>query len=164
MEAPGIPLFCNRKSTRISKAKFSDQVRLGGIAVRTAAIPISLLKLEVMFQSSITSRQRKFCEGFLFFPIRQLKKYGNFIYRQYSKQSKIKNLLDMKLPGLDYHLSYSGILHDCIETQAMPLASSILLKMEGFYALIQQHPTDVSDLIIHYYQELTVCNNVVLRN
>lgn len=117
-----------------------------------------------MFQNSITSRQKKFCEGFLFFPIRQLKKYGGFIYKQYSKQARIRPLLDMKIPSLDFHMSYATVLHSCIEDQAMPQAAKILSRMEGFYSLIQQNPNDVSDLIVHYYQELTVCNNVVLRN
>ncbi|WP_147323508.1 hypothetical protein [Chitinophaga silvatica] len=70
----------------------------------------------------------------------------------------------MKMPALDYHVSYAASLSECIEEQAMPQAKKILTRMEGFYSLIQQNPSDVSDLIVHYYQELTVCNNVVLRN
>jgi hypothetical protein len=118
-----------------------------------------------------TSRQRKFCEGFLFFPIKHLRKYGNFIFRQYDRHSGVKTLLDMKLNVMDYNMGHAQDIDDYITHRAMPQAAHVLARMEDFYTKIQEMAAttpgtfhDFSDLFIHYYREVTVYHSVVLRN
>lgn len=118
-----------------------------------------------------TSRQRKFCEGFLFFPIKHLRKYGNHIFRQYNRQSGVKNLLDMKLKVLDYNTGHAEDVDDYITHRAIPQAAQVLARMEDFYTKMQEmaSPTpgvlqDFNELFIHYYREVSVYHSVVLRN
>ncbi|MBS0027009.1 hypothetical protein ACTJJ0_00275 [Chitinophaga sp. 22321] len=118
-----------------------------------------------------SSRQRKFCEGFLFFPIKHLRKHGNFIFRQYDRRSGVKALLDMKLNILDYNTGHAENIDRYISQRAMPQAGRVLANMEDFYTRIQAEATHVSgslqdfnELFIHYYREVTVYHSVVLRN
>lgn len=118
-----------------------------------------------------TSRQRKFCEGFLFFPIKHLRKYGNFIFRQYDRHSGVKTLLDMKLRALDFNTGHAEDIDDYITHRAIPQAAQVLARMEDFYTKMQEAAAitagtlqDFNDLFIHYYREVTVYHSVVLRN
>jgi len=128
--------------------------------------------MQIMFSGlTPTSRQRKFCEGFLFFPIKHLRKYGNFIFRQYDRHSGVKTLLDMKLNVMDYNMGHAQDIDDYIMHRAMPQAAQVLAKMEDFYTKMQEMAAttpgtfhDFSDLFIHYYREVTVYHSVVLRN
>lgn len=128
--------------------------------------------MQIMF-SGLTpgSRQRKFCEGFLFFPIRNLQKYGNFIYRQYGRKAGIKVLLEMKMGLLDYNTMYAEEIHRCITDKAMSQATKVLDRTEDFYARVTtatgNMPAihhDFNELIIHFYREVSIYNNVVLHN
>lgn len=128
--------------------------------------------MQIMFSGfTPTSRQRKFCEGFLFFPIKHLRKHGNFIYRQYGRHTGVKALLDTKMNVLDYNTSYAREINRCITGSAGPRAAAVLEKMEDFYPVILAAASgapgifqDFNDLIIHYYREVTVYHGVVLRN
>ncbi|TWF32355.1 hypothetical protein FHW36_11628 [Chitinophaga polysaccharea] len=118
-----------------------------------------------------TSRQRRFCEGFLFFPIKHLRKYGHFIFRQYGGHAGVKSLLDMKLGALDFNTRYAESIQQCITEEAAPKALRVLDKMEAAYARMQAAGApvtgvyqDFNELFIHYYREVMVYHNVVLRN
>lgn len=128
--------------------------------------------MQIMFSGlTPTSRQRKFCEGFLFFPIRHLRKYGNFIFRQYGRHTGVKTLLDMQLGIAGYDGSHEENIKRCITDHAAPQAAKIMGKVEDFYARVQAGATtspdlfvDFSNVVIHFYREVSVYHNVILRN
>ncbi|MFY0254070.1 hypothetical protein ACDQ55_08975 [Chitinophaga sp. 30R24] len=118
-----------------------------------------------------SSRQRKFCEGFLFFPIKHLRKYGNFIFRQYGRHSRVKYLLDMTPSALDYNRVHAIAIDAYIREHAAPKALKVLQQVEVLHTVMKESAIwgsgfiqDVTDLTIHYYQEVTVYHGVVLRN
>ncbi|SEW54252.1 hypothetical protein [Chitinophaga arvensicola] len=118
-----------------------------------------------------TSRQRKFCEGFLFFPIRHLRKYGNFIFRQYGRHAGVKTLLDMQLGIAGYDASHTDAIVRCITDTAAPQVASVMSKVEDFYTRIQAEAGsspvlfgDFTNIVIHFYREVSIYHNVILRN
>lgn len=118
-----------------------------------------------------TSRQRKFCEGFLFFPIRHLRKYGNYIFRQYGRHAGVKTLLDMQLGMPGNNNRYAEEIQRCIVEKAVPETARVLEKLEDFYTQVQSAAgtlpglyLDFSDLLIHFYREVSIYHNVILRN
>jgi len=128
--------------------------------------------MQIMFSGlTPTSRQRKFCEGFLFFPIRHLRKYGNHIFRQYGRHAGVKTLLDMQLGMPGNNDRYAEEIQRCIADKAAPETAKVMLKLEEFYTQVQASAgslpglyLDFSDLIIHFYREVSIYHNVILRN
>ncbi|PSL47839.1 hypothetical protein CLV51_102699 [Chitinophaga niastensis] len=121
-----------------------------------------------IFSSSL---QRKFCEGFLFFPIKRLRQYGHFIFKQYKPRSGVKAVLDHQTGKFDFHARYAFELSRLIADKAIPQASLVIGKMEALYEVIREgthnspdmYP-DFNDVITGYYHAITTYNGVVLGN
>ncbi|HVI44080.1 MAG TPA: hypothetical protein VM802_04405 [Chitinophaga sp.] len=115
--------------------------------------------------------QRKFCEGFLFFPIRRLRQYGSFIFKQYSSKSGVKTVLNAQPEIFDFNGYYAAELARRIGNTAMPQASKLMQKLETLYAVsrddMNNSPVlfvEFNEKIISYYRDLNIYQSVVLEN
>ncbi|WP_212006192.1 hypothetical protein [Chitinophaga sp. HK235] len=118
-----------------------------------------------------SSLQRRFCEGFLFYPIRRLRQYGGFIFKQYKTKSGIKTLLDNQRQLFDFNGYYAAELARQIKDRAVPHAERLSRKLEALYVAsrqeMKQHAVifmEFNDVIISYYRELSTYRSVVLES
>ncbi|WP_143307087.1 hypothetical protein [Chitinophaga vietnamensis] len=116
-----------------------------------------------------TAIQKKFCEGFLFFPFKRLKKSGAFIYKQYAQRSGIRTILNLRRDTYDFHCHYATVLHDKIATQALPQSMAVLKQLEGLYETADREIlsgaelyTEFNDVMTNYYKELNNFQSIVM--
>lgn len=118
-----------------------------------------------------SSLQRRFCEGFLFYPIRRLHQYGGYIYKQYKTKSGIKSLLEHQREIFDFNGYYAAELVREIKNAALPQATKVTNKLEALYVASReeiQHNAvgfeEFNEVIISYYRELSTYQSVVLES
>ncbi|CAL1519848.1 hypothetical protein [Chitinophaga sp. MM2321] len=121
-----------------------------------------------IFSSSL---QRKFCEGFLFYPFKQLRRYGNAIYKQYNNKSGIKILLDVQRDIFDFSSYYAGEVARTIQKMAHPQVEKVMKQLESLYVVSREDKhhgliilPEFNERIIHFYGELNTFQSVVLAN
>lgn len=73
--------------------------------------------------------QQKFCEGFEFFPFRNLEQYGRFVYKCYANGEDLQGLLDR----YDYEYSLYGlnaqVLLLMMQQRNIPAAAALLTRL-----------------------------------
>ncbi|NML41859.1 hypothetical protein HHL17_32040 [Chitinophaga sp. G-6-1-13] len=116
-----------------------------------------------------SSLQRRFCEGFLFYPIRRLRQYGGYIFKQYKSKSGIKTLLENQRQIFDFNGFYAAELARQLKDTALPHAARLSRKLEALYVASRQEHNAVgfmefNEVIISYYRELSTYQAVVLES
>ncbi|MGN7821593.1 hypothetical protein ACTJJB_15775 [Chitinophaga sp. 22536] len=116
-----------------------------------------------------SSLQRRFCEGFLFYPIRRLRQCGGYIFKQYKSRSGIKTLLENHRQLFDFNGFYAAELARQLKDTALPHAVKLSRKLEALYvASRQEHNAtgfmEFNEVIISYYRELSTYQAVVLQS
>lgn len=118
-----------------------------------------------------SSLQRRFCEGFLFYPIRRLRQYGGYIFKQYKSKSGIKTLLDHQRQIFDFNGYYASELARQLKETALPHAAKLSRKLEALYVASRQEMQyntvglgEFNEMIITYYRELSTYQTVVLES
>lgn len=118
-----------------------------------------------------SSLQRRFCEGFLFYPIRRLRQYGGYIFKQYKSKSGIKTLLENQRQIFDYNGYYAAELARQLKDTALPQAAKLSRKLEALYVASRQEMQhnavgfmEFNEVIISYYRELSTYQAVVLES
>ncbi len=120
-------------------------------------------------ESSLNSIQQRFCEGFLYFPFKQLKKSGNHIYKQYKSQSGIRQVLDEQKVTIDFHIFFAQQLREKIARVAVPNGISLMRQVEDLFEGNGRNEqttaavfTTFTEILTTYYSELSNYQSVVL--
>lgn len=77
-----------------------------------------------------TELQKRFCEGFDFFPFSALEQYGNFIYKSYAAAENTPVLLDRYSDLYDNSGVHARVLLQKLQTQDIPVAGELLFKLQ----------------------------------
>ncbi|WP_291912301.1 hypothetical protein [Chitinophaga sp. CB10] len=118
---------------------------------------------------SLNSIQQRFCEGFLFFPFKQLKKSGNYIYKQYKPNSGIRQVLEQRKVAFDFHVFFAQQLLEKINKVAIPNGIALMRQVERLFESNNRSEqttaavfTTFTDMLSTYYNELSNYQSVVL--
>lgn len=115
--------------------------------------------------------QKKFCEGFTFFPINGLEQDDRHIYKRYTKEGKMLELLDQHESHCNFGSLHARILLLKLLQKDIPLASMLLSKLraesaslETFFHRVGKGPAMSGQLLetmATCYQLLTVYQHQV---
>ncbi|NIG57443.1 hypothetical protein [Chitinophaga sp. Cy-1792] len=118
---------------------------------------------------TLNSIQQRFCEGFLLFPFKQLKKSGHYIYKQYRSNSGIKQVLDERTTAFDFHCFFAKQLSDKITKTAIPNGIALMRQVEHLFEgagkdeqVVAAIYTEFTEMLTTYYSELSNYQSVVL--
>jgi hypothetical protein len=75
--------------------------------------------------------QKRFCEGFDFFPFKSLEQYGNFIYKSYTADGDTRELLDRYIYQYDNSSVHAKVLLMKLQQNDIPVAGELLFKMQS---------------------------------
>ena len=75
--------------------------------------------------------QKRFCEGFAFFPFKALEQYGNFIYKNYSRQDSTRKVLDWCSGEVDFSEQYAQKLLQKLKLKDIPAADVLLDTLQS---------------------------------
>lgn len=79
---------------------------------------------------SYTELQKRFCEGFAFFPFNALEQYDDFIYKRYTCSDNAHRLLEVQREEYNFGRQYAKFLLQKLQQQDIPIAAQLLLQLE----------------------------------
>jgi|GEM_PF-828095 len=74
--------------------------------------------------------QKRFCEGFDFFPFKSLEQHGGFIYKSYVTDSDTRELLDRYTYQYDNSGVHARVLLMKLQQNDIPVAGELLFKLQ----------------------------------
>ncbi|WP_298738620.1 hypothetical protein [uncultured Chitinophaga sp.] len=74
--------------------------------------------------------QKRFCEGFDFFPFRSLEQHGGFIYKCYVSDDDTRELLDRYSCQYDNSVVHARVLLVKLQQNDIPVAGELLFKLQ----------------------------------
>lgn len=81
------------------------------------------------YSFSYPELQQKFCEGFEFFPFRNLEQYGRFIYKRYANVQDLQELLDRYDFEYSLHGLNAQVLLMMMQQKNIPTAAALLTQL-----------------------------------
>lgn len=75
--------------------------------------------------------QKRFCEGFDFFPFKALEQYGGFIYKSYTADDDTRELLDRYVYQHDNSSVHARVLLLKLQQNDIPVAGELLFQLQS---------------------------------
>ncbi|GAA0550294.1 hypothetical protein [Chitinophaga japonensis] len=80
---------------------------------------------------SYSELQKKFCEGFVFYPFKELEQYGSFIYKNYAPSDGTPRILDLHSRSFDPGSLHAQVLLLKLQQRDIPIAAELLYKLQS---------------------------------
>lgn len=123
---------------------------------------------------SYAELQKRFCEGFAFFPFNALEQYDDFIYKRYTCSDNAHRLLELQREEYNFGREYAKFLLQKLQQQAIPIAAQLLHQLEKVSlelmpdgSTIKKQPAmyhELADTISTYQRILSVYQHNVQEN
>lgn len=110
--------------------------------------------------------QKKFCEGFIFYPFEALEQHGGYIYKRYAQKDNTQQVLDRYREEYDFNNLHAQQLIEKLQQKDIPVGGELLYhlqrtgcRLEGrFYSIKKRPPVyrQLLDVLENYHKALAV--------